>query len=165
MGIDNADFREAISSFQGASKRLEKLAANDNSVLFKDFAHSPSKVKATVDAVKKQYPNKKLIACLELHTYSSLNADFLKDYRNTLQKADETLVFYSPDAVAIKGLDTITAEQIKLAFDCNDLLVYTNPIEFQKYIANQIFSDTVLLLMSSGNYGGLNLVELAERFS
>ena len=164
MGIDNADFIEAVSSFQGASKRLEKLAANDNSVLFKDFAHSPSKVKATADAVKSQYPKKKLIACLELHTYSSLNAEFLKDYRNTLQKADETIVFYSPDAVAIKGLETITAEQIKLAFDRDDLLVYTNPREFQVYIAEQKFSNTVLLLMSSGNYGGLDLNKLSERF-
>jgi len=164
MGVTNAKFLEAISSFQGASKRLEKLAENNTSVLFKDFAHSPSKVKATVDAVKLQYPNKKLLACLELHTYSSLNADFLKDYKNTLLKADETVVFYSPNAVAIKGLETISATQIQRAFDRDDLIVYTNPQEFQEYIAKQQFSNTVLLLMSSGNYGGLDLIQLAEHF-
>lgn len=165
MGVTNTKFSEAISSFHGASKRLEKLAENNTAALYKDFAHSPSKVKATVDAVKSQYPNKKLLACLELHTYSSLNANFLKDYKNTLQNADISIIFYSPHAVAIKGLETISPEQIKQAFEKDDILVYTTPQEFQAYIAQQEFIDTVLLLMSSGDYGGLDLNKLAERFS
>ncbi len=165
MGVDNTKFLEAISSFTGASKRLEKLAENKHSVLFKDFAHSPSKVKATVNAVKSQYPNKKVIACLELHTYSSLNAQFLKDYQKTLDKADEAVVFYSPHAVSIKGLKEVTKQQIKEAFKKENLIVYTKPIDFQKFILEKEFTNTSLLMMSSGNYGGLDLNELARRFS
>ena len=102
MGVDEDDFYEAIATFKGASKRLEKLAENGSSIIFKDFAHSPSKVSATTAAVKEQYPKKKLVACLELHTFSSLNSEFLKEYKNSLTKADEALVFYSPEAIAPK---------------------------------------------------------------
>ena len=165
MGIDKSDFIEAIASFSGASKRLEKLGENDSSVLFKDFAHSPSKVKATVEAVKSQYPNKNLIACLELHTYSSLNAEFLKDYKDTLNKADEGIVFYSPHAVAIKGLEEVTEKQITEAFQKVDLQVFTNSTDFKEFIDNKKFENASLLLMSSGNYGGLDLENLARRFS
>jgi len=165
MGIDKMDFIEAISSFAGASKRLEKLAENDTSVLFKDFAHSPSKVAATVEAVKKQYPRRELVACLELHTYSSLNATFLKDYKGTLQQADKAVVFYSPHAVKIKGLAEVTAAQIKQAFDREDLIIYTNNVDFQNYIKENEFENKSLLLMSSGNYGELDLEKLAVRFS
>ena len=165
MGIDKMDFIEAISSFAGASKRLEKLAENDTSVLFKDFAHSPSKVAATVEAVKKQYPKRELVACLELHTYSSLNATFIKDYKGTLQQADTAVVFYSPHAVKIKGLAEVTAAQIKQAFDREDLIIYTNNVDFQNYIKENEFENKSLLLMSSGNYGELDLEKLAIRFS
>jgi len=165
MGIDKMDFIEAISSFAGASKRLEKLAENDTSVLFKDFAHSPSKVAATVEAVKKQYPKRELVACLELHTYSSLNATFIKDYKGTLQQADKAVVFYSPHAVKIKGLAEVTAAQIKQAFDREDLIIYTNNVDFQNYIKENEFENKSLLLMSSGNYGELDLEKLAVRFS
>jgi len=164
MGIDKEQFIEAISSFNGASKRLEKLAESKNRVLFKDFAHSPSKVLATVNAVKAQFPKRKLIACLELHTYSSLNATFLKDYVGTLQNADKAVVFYSPDAVAIKGLEKIDKEQILKAFKREDLIVFTDPLAFKHFIDNENFENSSLLLMSSGNYGGLNLDELALRF-
>ncbi len=164
MGIDKEQFIEAISSFNGASKRLEKLAEFKNRVLFKDFAHSPSKVLATVNAVKAQFPKRKLIACLELHTYSSLNATFLKDYVGTLQNADKAVVFYSPDAVAIKGLEKIDKEQILKAFKREDLIVFTDPLAFKHFIDNENFENSSLLLMSSGNYGGLNLDELALRF-
>jgi UDP-N-acetylmuramate: L-alanyl-gamma-D-glutamyl-meso-diaminopimelate ligase len=164
MGVDKTDFLEAIGSFLGASKRLEKLAENTNSVLFKDFAHSPSKVQATVNAVKVQYPNKKLVACLELHTYSSLNATFLKDYKNTLNQADEAVVFYSPHAVSIKGLEEVTELQIREAFQKEDLIVYTNPVDFQKFILKKEFDNIALLMMSSGNYGGLDLKELSLHF-
>jgi UDP-N-acetylmuramate: L-alanyl-gamma-D-glutamyl-meso-diaminopimelate ligase len=164
MGIDKKSFYEAIADFSGASKRLEKLAENETAVLFKDFAHSPSKVKATVAAVKNQYPNKKLVACLELHTYSSLDATFLKDYKDTLATADEAVVFYSPHAVKIKGLQEVSKYQIEEAFQKNGLKVYTNSKEFKDFINSKEFDNTALLLMSSGAYGGLDLKELALRF-
>jgi UDP-N-acetylmuramate: L-alanyl-gamma-D-glutamyl-meso-diaminopimelate ligase len=160
MGIDEAEFYEAIASFKGASKRLEKIAETSNAVAYKDFAHSPSKVKATTQAVKNQYPNKKLVACLELHTYSSLNAEFLTQYQGALDAADVAVVFYSPDAVAIKKLEEITKEQIEEAFQRKDLIVYTNPSDFQSFLQVQEFDHSVLLLMSSGNYGGLDFDEV-----
>ena len=162
MGIDEAEFYEAIASFKGASKRLEKIAETKTTVAYKDFAHSPSKVKATTEAVKKQYPNKKLIACLELHTYSSLNAKFLTEYQGALDAADTAVVFYSPDAVAIKKLEEVTKEQIEQAFNREGLIVYTNPEEFKSFLVVQDFKDSVLLLMSSGNYGGLNFDEVQQ---
>lgn len=156
MGIDEEDFYEAIASFKGASKRLEKIAETNNAVAYKDFAHSPSKVTATTEAVKKQYPNKKLVACLELHTYSSLNADFLTEYQGALNAADVAVVFYSPDAVAIKKLNEISKAQIEQAFNRENLIVFTNSEDFQLFLKEQNFNDSILLLMSSGNYGGLN---------
>ncbi len=164
MGIDEDDFYEAIASFKGASKRLEKIAENSTSVAYKDFAHSPSKVSATTKAVKDQYHNRTVIACLELHTYSSLNAEFLKEYKGALDAADEAVVFYSPKAVKIKQLEEVSADQIEEAFSREDLIIYTNPEEFQHYLKNKIFSNTALVLMSSGNYGGLNFDEIKEWF-
>jgi len=162
MGVDEADFYEAIASFKGASKRLEKIAENKNNVAYKDFAHSPSKVSATTKAVKEQYPNRTLIACLELHTYSSLNPEFLKEYEGALDAADVAVVFYSPDAVKIKQLDEITAEQIGKAFNREDLIIYTNPAAFKEYLFHLKYDTEgiALLLMSSGNYGGLNFDEI-----
>ena len=162
MGVDEADFYEAIASFKGASKRLEKIAESKNNVAYKDFAHSPSKVSATTKAVKEQYPDRKLIACLELHTYSSLNPEFLKEYEGALDSADVAVVFYSPDAVKIKQLEEVTAEQIGAAFNREDLIIFTNPAAFKEYLF-QLKYDTesiALLLMSSGNYGGLNFDEI-----
>ena len=162
MGVDEADFYEAIASFKGASKRLEKIAENKNNVAYKDFAHSPSKVSATTKAVKEQYPDRTLIACLELHTYSSLNPEFLKEYEGALDAADVAVVFYSPDAVKIKQLDEITAEQIGKAFNREDLIIYTNPAAFKEYLFHLKYDTQgiALLLMSSGNYGGLNFDEI-----
>ena len=162
MGVDEADFYEAIASFKGASKRLEKIAEGKGKVAYKDFAHSPSKVSATTQAVKNQYPNRTLIACLELHTYSSLNAAFLKEYEGALNFADEAVVFYSPDAVKIKQLEEVTYEQIAKAFNREDLIIYTNPIEFKEYLFRKNFENSALLLMSSGNYGGLNFDEVKK---
>jgi UDP-N-acetylmuramate: L-alanyl-gamma-D-glutamyl-meso-diaminopimelate ligase len=160
MGIDEADFYEAIATFKGASKRLEKIAEGKGKVAYKDFAHSPSKVSATTKAVKNQYPDRKLIACLELHTYSSLNAEFLKEYEGALQSADVAVVFYSPDAVKIKQLEEVTYDQIALSFKRDDLVIYTNPTEFKDFLFAQDFDNSALLLMSSGNYGGLNFDEV-----
>lgn len=156
MGVDEADFYQAIASFKGASKRLEKIAEGKNKVAYKDFAHSPSKVSATTKAVKQQYPDRKLIACLELHTYSSLNPDFLKEYEGALDMADVAMVFYSPDAVKIKKLNAVTHDQIAEAFKRDDLLIYTDPAAFQNMLFSQNFDNSALLLMSSGNYGGLD---------
>ncbi|MEP1487647.1 MAG: Mur ligase family protein [Algibacter sp.] len=156
MGIDEDDFYEAISTFKGASKRLEKIAESKNSVAYKDFAHSPSKVEATTNAVKEQYENRTLVACLELHTYSSLNAEFLKEYKGALDAADIAVVFYSPHAVEIKKLEKVTHEQIANAFQRDDLIIYTNPDDFKTFLFEQEFNNKALLLMSSGNYGGLD---------
>jgi len=162
MGIDEDDFYEAIASFKGASKRLEKIAENKQTVIFKDFAHSPSKVKATTEAVKKQYVKREVIACLELHTYSSLNAEFLGEYQGALDKADKAVVFYSPHAVKIKQLDEVTTAQIGAAFGRKDLMMFTNPAEFKAFLFSQNLEQTALVLMSSGNYGGLDFEEVKE---
>ncbi|WP_417443649.1 UDP-N-acetylmuramate--L-alanine ligase [Joostella sp.] len=160
MGVDEDDFYEAIASFKGASKRLDKLAENGNRVIYKDFAHAPSKVGATLTAVREQFPTRKVIACLELHTYSSLNATFLKEYKGTLDNADEAVVFFSPEAVKIKQLEAVSASQIEDAFNREDLIVYTNPDEFKEYLFKLKLDNSALLLMSSGNYGGLDFEEV-----
>ncbi|CAL2101969.1 Peptidoglycan synthetase [Tenacibaculum sp. 190130A14a] len=160
MGIEEDEFYEAIVSFKGASKRLEKITENKETVIFKDFAHSPSKVKATTTAVKNQYANRELVACLELHTYSSLNATFLAEYKGALDKADKAVVFYSPDAVKIKQLDEVTEHQIAEAFEREDLIIFTNPQEFKTFLFNQELKNKAVLLMSSGNYGGLDFNEV-----
>lgn len=160
LGISEEEFYEAIADFKGASKRLEKIAENKQTVVFKDFAHSPSKVEATTNAVKEQYVDRKLLACLELHTYSSLNEDFLKEYIGTLDKADEAVVFYSPHAVKIKRLKEVSEQQIAKAFKRDDLVIYTDPKEFKDFLFSQDLTNTALLLMSSGNYGGLDFDEV-----
>ncbi|WMI69687.1 UDP-N-acetylmuramate--L-alanine ligase [Mangrovimonas sp. YM274] len=156
MGVDEDDFYEAIATFKGASKRLEKIAEGKSSVAYKDFAHSPSKVSATTTAMKEQYPDKTVVACLELHTYSSLNAEFLKEYKGALDAADVAMVFYSPHAVKIKQLEEVTHQQIADAFERDDLIIYTDPEAFKDYLFSQDFTNNALLLMSSGNYGGLD---------
>jgi UDP-N-acetylmuramate: L-alanyl-gamma-D-glutamyl-meso-diaminopimelate ligase len=163
MGVDEVDFYEAIATFKGASKRMEKLAEGKTSIAFKDFAHSPSKVKATTNAVKEQYPNKRVLACLELHTYSSLNAEFLQEYEGALNACDEAVVFYSQEAVKIKRLNEVTKEQIEKAFQRDDLKIYTEPKSFQDFLFAQDFTNTALLLMSSGNYGGLDFETLIQK--
>ncbi len=162
LGVDEDDFYEAIASFKGASKRLEKIAETATSVAYKDFAHSPSKVEATTKAVKAQYPDRELIACLELHTYSSLNPGFLKEYRGALDAADVAVVFYSPHAVEIKKLDPVTEAQISDAFQRKDLVIFTDPKGFKEFLFAQNFKNKALLLMSSGNYGGLDFEEISN---
>lgn len=160
MGIDEDDFYEAILSFKGASKRLEKITENSNTVIFKDFAHSPSKVFATTKAVKEQYNNRTVLACLELHTYSSLNAEFLKEYKGALDNADKAVVFFSPHAVQIKQLEEVTEQQIRDAFEREDLEIYTNPKAFKDFLFSEDLNNSAVVLMSSGNYGGLDFEEV-----
>ena len=163
MGVDELQFYEAIASFTGASKRLEKLAETTDCVVYKDFAHAPSKVAAVTRAVKEQYPDRRLVACLELHTYSSLNEAFLQEYRGTLEDADVAVVFYSPEAVEIKRLAPVSPEQIAFAFQRQDMQIFIHPEAFKEYLYALELHQSVLLLMSSGNYGGLDLGELKER--
>tara|TARA_B100000795_G_scaffold267241_1_gene251713 strand:- start:616 stop:1968 length:1353 start_codon:yes stop_codon:yes gene_type:complete len=160
MGVDEDDFYEAIAGFSGASMRLEKIIENPSTVIFKDFAHSPSKVAATTKAVKEQYTERTVLACLELHTYSSLNAEFLAEYKGALDFADKAVVFYSPHAVKIKQLEEVTAVQIANAFQRDDLIIYTNPQEFKDFLFSQNLEKSAVVLMSSGNYGGLDFEEV-----
>ena len=163
IGVSNADFYQAIQSFKGADKRLEKLVENDKSVVFKDFAHAPSKVGASVKAVKESYSDKKVIAVLELHTYSSLNRKFLPEYKDKLNAADEAVVFYSPKAVALKGLDPIPPELIVKEFNYPGLKVFTDPVKLHRYLYDLDLHNTALLLMSSGNYGGLDFEKMIKK--
>jgi len=160
MGVDEDDFYEAIATFKGASKRLEKIAEGLSSIAYKDFAHSPSKVAATTNAVKEQYPDRKLIACLELHTYSSFNPEFLKEYKGALDAADKAVIFFLPESVAIKKLDAVTPQQISEAFQRDDLKIFTDAKSFHEFIENSKYENSTLLLMSSGNYGGFDLNKL-----
>ncbi|MDG4945423.1 Mur ligase family protein [Weeksellaceae bacterium KMM 9713] len=157
LGIMDEDFYEAIQTFKGASKRLELVKREKDYVVYKDYAHSPSKVSSTTAAVKEQYPNKELVACLELHTYSSLNPEFLEQYKNALDKADVKIVNYSEEALRIKRRDPIDPSFIKEAFGDDSIIVFTEPEKLHQHIAGLDKSNRVFLMMSSGNYGGLDL--------
>ncbi|MFH1320737.1 MAG: Mur ligase family protein [Bacteroidota bacterium] len=168
LNINNEQFYEAISSFKGASKRLELLVKSDKIAVYNDFAHSPSKVGATISALKKQNPFSKLVACLELHTFSSLSDNFLKEYRGTMEMADVAIVYYNPHTIAHKKLKPIAVEQVKEAFGRNDLLVYTDLNVLIKDLKRESslsrgMLGIVLLFMSSGNFNGLNFMDIAAQ--
>ena len=163
VGISDLTFYEAMKSFKGASKRLELVAKNDQTAVYKDFAHAPSKVKATLLAVKEQFPERKVIACLELHTYSSLNKDFLGHYAGTLDPADEALVYFNPHALQIKRLPAITSEQIRQGFANTGLEVYSSATELIERLMKEDSKNCVFLLMSSGNYDGIDLIQLGRK--
>lgn len=164
LGIGDGEFYSAIGSFTGAAKRLEKLAEHGDKIVFKDFAHSPSKLKATVDAVREQFPGRKLIACMELHTFSSLSENFLDQYAGCMDAADRALVFYDPHAVQLKRLPPVPVERIQSAFQRDDLTVLTDPIALMGAVRKDTGGGGILLMMSSGNFGGVDLVALAEAF-
>ena len=163
LNITDDQFYEAIQTFEGATGRLETLAQTDNSLVIKDFAHSPSKLKATVTAVKAQYPSRKLIAIIELHTFSSLNAKFLKEYHNTMKAADKAIVYYNPKTIEHKRLPKITPKQVKEAFGREDLSVRTQSDEIKNYLLGLDLANTNLLIMTSGNFDGLDLHELFQK--
>ena len=165
MGVDEDDFFQAISTFRGASKRLELIASGKTSHLFKDFAHAPSKVKATTMAIKEQFPDSKLVACFELHTYSSLDPSFIVHYRNSLEKADIPIVFYDPEALRIKNRPPISPEEIVVAFDLPELRVFIEPQKLKNHLLELDYHQKVLLMMSSGNYGGLDWEVLKVKLS
>jgi UDP-N-acetylmuramate: L-alanyl-gamma-D-glutamyl-meso-diaminopimelate ligase len=161
-GISSKDFIIAISNFTGASKRLELLASNDHFTVYRDFAHAPSKVKATIDAVKRQFPGRKLIAVLELHTYSSLNKDFLSQYKGTMDEADEALVFYSRHALEVKKMPELPKEKVYEGFEKTGLVVANKKEDLHQWLKRQSYENTNLLLMSSGNYDGLDILTFAR---
>lgn len=162
LGLSDDAFLAAIASFKGAAKRLELVAKNEHCVIYRDFAHAPSKVKATMEATRHQFPNRKLIAVLELHTYSSLNADFLEQYQGALNSADIAVVFYSKHALEIKRMPDLAPELVKQRFGRNDLHVFSNRENLEAFLHAQQYQDTNLLLMSSGTYDGLDFGKLKE---
>lgn len=157
IGISKAQFYEAIATFGGSARRLEIVAETDDSTVFYDFAHSPSKLKATTEAVKKQFTTRKLVAVMELHTFSSLKKEFLPHYKGAMDLADEAIVYYDPHTIEHKQLDPISVDQIKEGFGRNDLKVYTNSNELFSYLHKKNTSATNFLLMSSGSFSGKNV--------
>lgn len=162
LGINKSDFYTAISSFKGASKRLELVKRGNNAVVYKDFAHSPSKLKATSSAMKSQYADRTLVACMELHTFSSLNKDFLKEYLGAMDTPDIAIVYFSKAAIAHKKLEDLSVEQVHTAFGRKDLMVFTESNELQAYLKSLVWKDQNLLMMSSGNFDGIDFGTLAE---
>lgn len=163
LGISEQSFLLGISTYKGAAKRLQKIAENDKTTIFLDFAHSPSKLHATIQAVRAQFPQRKLIACMELHTFSSLNADFLPQYRHSMDEADEAIVFFNPEVVKHKRLSPITIEDVKKGFDNKSIKVFTDNRDLLTLLTNEEYSNSVLLVMTSGNFSGINIQKLAEQ--
>ncbi|MCL2313419.1 MAG: peptidoglycan synthetase, partial [Firmicutes bacterium] len=157
VGVSSEQFYNAIHSFKGAGKRLELIYKNNTCAIYKDFAHSPSKLKATVEALKAQFPHRKLIACMELHTFSSLTETFLEQYAGAMDHADVGIIFFSPDTVAHKKLPPITTTMIFNAFQRSDLEIYHTPEQLEERLLAINYQDTVLAFMSSGNFGGIDL--------
>ena len=157
IDIDDAMFYEAIASFGGAAKRLETVAQNEDTVVYKDFAHSPSKLKATSSAVKTQWPERELVAVMELHTFSSFNPEFLKEYRGSFDMPDQSVLFYLPDTARHKKLPDLTIAQVKEAFGKDDLIIINSTADLKKYLEQMEWEGKNLLFMSSGNYGGIDI--------
>lgn len=165
LGLNNEQFNAAISSFTGAAKRLEVLIKKDHTNVYKDFAHSPSKLKATIEAVKTQFTERKLVACIELHTFSSLNKEFLAQYRDTMKQADCSIVYIDEETFKHKKIKPFSKFDVQNAFNCNELQFFNNSDELKDYLLSMNFNHTNLLLMSSGNFGGLDLVRLARELT
>ncbi len=161
LGVSGTDFLQAISTFEGADKRLQLILTKNDSFAFTDFAHSPSKLKATVKAVRNQYPDKKIIACMELHTYSSLSENFLSQYAGTMDLADEAYVFFNPHAIELKRLAAITTQQVEAAFAKKGLQAFDDIESLKAKLTATPQSNCVVLFLSSGNFAGSNLVQLA----
>ena len=157
IGIDKKTFLNEIKSFKGASNRLELISNEKDFSIYKDFAHSPSKLKATTLALKKQFPDRKLIACMELHTFSSLNKSFLNEYENSMNIVDIAIIYYNTETLKQKKLRDITKKEIQNAFKKTDLIVFTNSNKLEKYLKSIKSNNQNILLMSSGNFNGMNL--------
>lgn len=162
LGIEPVKFYEAISTFEGAAKRLQLLEDSDELKIYLDFAHSPSKLKATIDSVKNQFPEKEIIACMELHTYSSLNSNFLDEYKDTMEKADQAIVFYSNHAIELKRLQPIEKNTVTESFNKQELTVINNTNELKNKLNFMEFNNSILLLLSSGNFGGIDIKSFSK---
>jgi len=160
LGINEAIFFEAISSFTGAAKRLELIIEDDNLVVYKDFAHAPSKCKATSDAIREKYPNRKIKGILELHTFSSLSQNFIEHYRDSMNSLDEAVVFYDPEALKMKKMPNLDPRLIKMAFNHPKLRVLNDKNALSQSLTESMGNIDVLLLMSSGNLGGIDVKTL-----
>ncbi|MCR9172571.1 MAG: Mur ligase family protein [bacterium] len=161
MGISPNDFLTAMHSFTGAGKRLQKVTETEGFTMYKDFAHSPSKLKATTKAVKEQYPDRDVVACMELHTFSSLKKEFLPEYDGAMNAADDALVYFSPEVVAHKKLEPITKEQVAAGFG-GTVKVVNKTQEVLDFIHKRDWKNKVLLMMSSGNFDGIDYEALGE---
>ena len=162
IGVAPDDFYREISTFTGASNRLEKIYETETSVVYKDFAHSPSKLKATVNAVRERYPNKKLVAAMELHTFSSLMAEFLPQYKDCMAEADVAFVYFNPKVIEHKQLTPITKEEVRDAFGTKNVEVFTESEALQERLKGLNYENTALLMMSSGTFDGINVKEFAK---
>ncbi len=165
IGLSDEQFYEAIQSFKGAAKRLELVYRERDFNFYKDFAHSPSKLKATTDAVKKQFTSRYIVACMELHTFSSLNEEFLNEYNGSMDLADEAIVYFNPHTIAHKKLKEITKEQVHKAFNRKDLKVFTKSSDVTAHLKSKNWDNKVLLMMSSGNFDGVDFNSLAKELS
>jgi UDP-N-acetylmuramate: L-alanyl-gamma-D-glutamyl-meso-diaminopimelate ligase len=163
VGISDEGFYSAIASFEGASKRLEIVARRNQGIVFKDFAHSPSKLKATSSAVKRQFPQHRIVACMELHTFSSLNSAFLEQYAHSMDEPDLAIVYFNPHTIAHKRLDPISVDDVKKAFQREDLIVLTDASLVEMILMESDWEKTHLLWMTSGNFDGLDIADLALR--
>ena len=167
IGVAPDDFYREISTFTGASNRLEKICETESSVAYKDFAHSPSKLKATVNAVRERYPDKKLVACMELHTFSSLMADFLPQYKGCMAEADVAYVYFNPKVIEHKRLTPITAEEVREAFGTKNVEVFTESEALQAAVSRQLSAvsaqNVALLMMSSGTFDGIDVKEFCVK--
>ncbi|MFA6922840.1 MAG: Mur ligase family protein [Bacteroidales bacterium] len=165
LGIDDMSFYEAMQLFKGAAKRLELVCSNDKTIVYKDFAHSPSKLKATIDAVKEQFPDKIIVACMELHTFSSLSSNFLSGYDGSMNKADEAIVYFNPHTIEHKKLPALTSDDIKKSFNKNNLLVFNDSVKLGETLVNSDKENKIFLLMSSGNFDGIDFEELGKKLT
>jgi UDP-N-acetylmuramate: L-alanyl-gamma-D-glutamyl-meso-diaminopimelate ligase len=165
LGITSKQFIQSIESFTGAAKRLELLAKNDSVVFYRDFAHAPSKVKATIEALKNQFPGRHLIAALELHTFSSLNEAFMTEYKGALDPADEASVFYSKHALDLKRMPDLSKEVVKKGFGNNDLHIFNERLELENWLDQLDYENAVVVFMSSGNYDGIDTEAFAKRIT
>lgn len=163
LGVTDEQFDEAIQSFGGASKRLELVKATERSAVYKDFAHAPSKLRATIAAMKGQYPDRRLVACMELHTFSSLTAEFLKQYAGTMDRADVPFVYYSQHALQLKKLPDLDPEQVRAAFANERVRVFTDSKQMVEELRKMHWQDANLLMMSSGNFDGIDFKQLADK--
>lgn len=163
LGLTKSQFYTAISSFKGAAKRQEILANGPSSILFRDFAHAPSKLKATINAVKNQFPGRRLIAVQELHTYSSLNKAFLPNYAQTMEETDVAIIYLNPHAVTLKKLELMDENTLRTGFQRKDLILFTESQALKEYLLDQNYLNTNLLLMSSGNYDNMDLEALKTK--